>query len=239
MKKRTGIEGNTELCGKISLSVAVMCVLLLVVFAACAPAQHKHPAEESVPVSDINKPNVTELVTDSPAATAKEFTVNGKKIPVPDVWLVNQDGKKVRLYRDLIKDKTVAISFIYTRCTYVCPMNGVLFSKIQTELGERLGKEVFLISISMDPIADTPQALTKWGSSFDRKAGWSLLTGSLDEISKVLKVFTGDAPGPRESHPSFFYIANDKSGKAEFMFSHMSANSIVKKIDALRQQTPD
>ncbi len=155
------------------------------------------------------------------------------------MWLVNQDGGKVRLYEDLIKDKTVAISFIYTRCTYICPMNGNLFSKIQTELGERLGKDVFLISISMDPQIDTPQQLKTWGESFGRKQGWTLITGQVNDIGRVLKAFTGDAPGPTENHSTFFYIANDKTGIWDFMFGHMTSREVVEKIDELAVRRVD
>ncbi len=238
MKKRTGINCHTEICRKVNFYL-LMCILLFVIYAGHSSAQHKHSPEESRQGSDTNKPGLQKTVTDSSVAIAKEFTINGRKKSIPDVWLVDQDGKKVRLYQDLIKDKTVAISFIYTSCTYICPMNGILFSKIQKELGERSGKDVFLISISMDPVTDTPQALTGWGKSFERKAGWTLLTGSLDEIGKVLEVFTGDSPGPKENHSSFFYVANDKAGKWEFMFSHMSSKDIVKKLDALIEETPN
>lgn len=217
---------------------AIACLLFLCATTArVTTAQHKHGHESGPPETrSAESAAATQQPATERSAAAREFVVQGRKFLIPNVVLVNQDGRRVRLYEDLIKDKTVAISFIFTRCTYVCPMNGALFAKIQNDLGARLGTDVFLISISMDPQADTPQELKKWGATFGRKTGWTLATGSFDDIAKVLKAFTGDAPGPRETHSSYFYVANDKTGTWDFMFGHMSSREVVEKLDELSQR---
>jgi cytochrome oxidase Cu insertion factor (SCO1/SenC/PrrC family) len=223
--------------GRCRASAIVGLLFLCATAAPTATAQHKHRSESVPPAQSVESAAAQNPAT-PPTVGDREFVVQGRKFLIPNVLLVNQDGKKVRLYEDLIKDKTVAISFIFTRCTYVCPMNGALFSKIQNELGERLGENVFLISISMDPQADTPQELQKWGASFGRKTGWTLVTGQFDDIARVLKAFTGDAPGPRETHSSYFYVANDRTGTWDFMFGHMSSREVVEKLGELAQQRP-
>lgn len=94
----------------------------------------------------------------------KEIQVGTETKFLPDLALIDQDGRSVHFYSDLIKDKIVLISFFYTSCAYTCLMQGKVLSELQAELGERLGKEVFLISVTMDPETDTPGPLKIWGA---------------------------------------------------------------------------
>ena len=74
----------------------------------------------------------------------------------PNVDLVNQDGKTLKFYDDLIKDKVVAINFIYTHCGDSCPAETASLKRVQALLGDSVGKDVFFYSISIDPDHDTP-----------------------------------------------------------------------------------
>jgi protein SCO1/2 len=161
------------------------------------------------------------------------ITVRGHRIVVPDATLVDQDGKKVRLYDDLIKGKTVAIGFFYTRCTYICTRHGELFSRVQKELGDRLGRDVFLISITMDPSFDKTARIAEWGRTYGRRKGWTILTGDVDEVGKVLNAMTGDAPGPRESHGTGLYAGNDAADSWDFMFVTMGAPEVARQLKDL------
>src|SRR4026208_2489855 len=96
-----------------------------------------------------------------PAAPAKKAET---KMVIPDVAVVDQDGNKLHFYTDLIKGKTVAINFIFTNCTTICPPLAATFARLQKELGEKAGKDVHLISISVDPLTDTPERLKAWGA---------------------------------------------------------------------------
>src|SRR4051794_15714299 len=75
----------------------------------------------------------------------------------PNTELITQDGKKVHFYDDLIKDKVVAITMIYTQCKYNCPLETARMRQVQKELGDHAGKDVFFVSISIDPEHDTPE----------------------------------------------------------------------------------
>lgn len=139
--------------------------------------------------------------------------IGKSQVLIPDVVVLNEQGKRVRLYTDLIKDKVVLFNFFYTTCSYVCQMQGSDLSEVQARLGKRLGKEVFLISISMDPANDTPERLRHWARALGVKPGWTLVTSTSAEIKTMLKTFTGNDPGPRERHYSVVFIGDDKSGK--------------------------
>ncbi|HYO14318.1 MAG TPA: SCO family protein [Thermoanaerobaculia bacterium] len=128
-----------------------------------------------------------------------------------DVRLVNQDGKEMRFYSDLIKDKVVVIDVMFTSCTGVCPVMSSTFAKIQNRLGDRLGKDVHLISISVDPVNDTPAKLKEYAARFEAKPGWYFLTGPKENVDAALRKL-GQYVENREAHQNLFLIGNDRTG---------------------------
>jgi len=74
-----------------------------------------------------------------------------------------------------VKGRVAALSFIFTTCTTICPLIGANLGRLQTELGQSLGEDISLISVSVDPATDTPQRMKAWGAQFGAKPGWSLL----------------------------------------------------------------
>jgi protein SCO1 len=133
------------------------------------------------------------------------------KVEIPDLLLRDHEGRKVRFYSDLIKDKVVVLSFFYTSCIYVCTTQGKTFSDLQSLLGDRLGKSVFLISVTTDPAKDTPAQLKSWGRRYDLRPGWTLVTGDVSEMDKLLLPFTGNPAGTGMHLPTT-YIGNAKTG---------------------------
>jgi cytochrome oxidase Cu insertion factor (SCO1/SenC/PrrC family) len=130
---------------------------------------------------------------------------------IPDVELVDQDGKTVHLYTDLVKGRVAALSFIFTTCTTICPLIGANLGQLQAELGQSLGEDVALISVSVDPATDTSQRMKAWGAQFGAKPGWSLLTGDKETVEQLLKIvglYTPDI----QSHSSFLLLVNDRTG---------------------------
>jgi len=142
----------------------------------------------------------------------KEVDIAGVgKIKIPDLVLRDQEGRRVRFYSDLIKDKIVVLTFFYTSCTYSCTMQGRTFSKLQSLLGKRLGKSVFLISVTTDPVRDTPEKLKSWATHYNVQPGWTLVTGDQTEMNKLLIPFTGNGAGGGMHLPAIF-IGNEKEG---------------------------
>lgn len=109
------------------------------------------------------------------------------KLEVPDTPLVDQDGRAVRFKTDILGEKTVAIHFVFTTCQAICPVMGAAFAKLQDRLGERLGQDIELVSISIDPVTDTPARMKQWGAQFGARPGWKLLTGEQENVESLLK----------------------------------------------------
>ncbi|HEV2706145.1 MAG TPA: SCO family protein [Pyrinomonadaceae bacterium] len=197
---------------------ALLCCL------ASLQAAGQQQAQQPPPHPASSRPSQQKPPTDN--------LIHETKLEVPDVWVMTQDGKRLRFYTDLVKGRKVAIGFFYTTCTFICTRHGEFFARLQTALRDRLGKDVFLISVTMDPLTDTPAKLTRWGQTYRRQPGWTLVTGSVADLSRVLKVFTGNTAGPRDDHSSLFYIADDQTGSWHFADALISPAAVLEKLDA-------
>jgi len=198
-----------------------LCALTLLCCVPAFDAAGQHHASHAAPPDARQQP-------------ARDPFMHEAKIEAPDVWVRDQDGRRLRFYTDLIKGKKVAVGFFYTTCTFICTRHGEFFSKLQSLLRGRLGKDVFLVSVTMDPRTDTPAKLTRWGQTYRRQPGWTLVTGNVEELSRVLKVFTGNTAGPRDDHSSFFYIADDAEGSWNFMDTLVEPAAVIERLDARR-----
>jgi protein SCO1 len=134
----------------------------------------------------------------------------------PNFTLTTQDGKPVRFYDDLLKDKIVAIDLIYTTCKYNCPVETALLAQVQKTLGDQVGKEIFFYSISIDPQHDTPAVLKAYADKFKVGPGWLFLTGKADEIealSKKLGLYSAPDPANADGHTPTLLIGNVAAGQ--------------------------
>ena len=107
----------------------------------------------------------------------------------PDIPLVTHDGKKVRFFSDLIKGKVVAINFIYTNCPDMCALETARMREVQRILGDRVGRDVFIYSITIDPERDTPQVLKRYAEKFQVGPGWLFLTGKEADTTLLRRKF--------------------------------------------------
>jgi cytochrome oxidase Cu insertion factor (SCO1/SenC/PrrC family) len=96
------------------------------------------------------------------AATTNNSPANASASYFPNLTLMTQDNKPVRFYEDLLKCKTVLINFLFTTCKGVCSPMTANLARVQKLLGERMGRDIVMISISVDPMTDTPEVLKKW-----------------------------------------------------------------------------
>ena len=134
-----------------------------------------------------------------------------------NVELLNQDGKVVHFYDDLIKDKIVVISFIFTHCGDSCPAETASLRQVQKLLGDRMGKDIFFYSISIDPEHDTPKVLKDYAERFKVGPGWSFLTGKKADITllrKTLGLFRDDVEASKlAEHTTTIMIGNEATGQ--------------------------
>ncbi len=105
----------------------------------------------------------------------------------PNVPLITQDGKVVHFYDDLLKGKSVVINLIYTHCSGNCPLETAKLSQVQRLLNDRVGKDIFFYSISIDPMNDTPETLKAYAAKFHVQPGWLFLTGRKEDIKLIGK----------------------------------------------------
>ncbi len=134
------------------------------------------------------------------------------RLEVPDLSLVDHLGRPISFYRDLVAGKVVAMNFIFTSCTTVCPPMGAAFGRLQTALGDHFGKDVTLVSVSVDPVTDTPERLRAWSRQFEARPGWTLVTGDRATVQRLLKeldVFTANAA----DHTPMVLLIDDQHGR--------------------------
>jgi cytochrome oxidase Cu insertion factor (SCO1/SenC/PrrC family) len=149
--------------------------------------------------------------TTAVAETVAAPVETSSKMNIPDVELLDQNGKKIHFYTDLVKGQTVVINFIFTTCTTICPPLGATFARVQKELGDKVGRDVRFISISVDPVTDTPERLKAWGAKFHAGEGWTFVTGNKPQIDELLRAL-GASSARREDHSPTVLIGNDAQG---------------------------
>ena len=129
-----------------------------------------------------------------------------------DTRLLDQDGREVRFYTDALRGKIVLISFLYTSCTDICPILMSHLSDVQNSLGDRFGKDVFFVSISVDPEDDTPEELKGYAERFETKPGWTFLTGPKKDVDAVIRRF-GEFQEDFEDHSMTFVLGDVKNAR--------------------------
>jgi protein SCO1 len=172
------------------------------------------------------------VVAQSPEKRTGAVTIGKIQIEIPDLLVVDQNGVKRRFYSDLIKDKIVVLSFFFTSCPSFCPAMNLTLTKLQTSLGDRIGKDVFLVTVTKDPETDTPARLKAWGKGLHIKSGWTMVTGDVNAIGKIVLDFTGDGLG-QDSHNTIFIIGNDKTGSWADLSGYSSPDDLRRQIDAV------
>lgn len=196
-----------------------------------------HPEVVSTKPGKCRKCGMT-LVKKSPQAEAKAEPIADSEpksseafssMKIPNAQVVDQNGKQLNFYSDLIKGKTVAINFIFTTCTTICPPLTATFRRVQLEAATR-NLPVQLISISVDPVTDTPERLRDFAAKFKAEPGWAFVTGDKAEIDSVLKAL-GAAVSNKNDHTPMVLIGNDTSDYWTRTYGLTSPTKIVELID--------
>jgi protein SCO1/2 len=133
------------------------------------------------------------------------------QIELHDLELLTQDGRRVRFKSDVIGDRLVAITFIYTTCTTICPIFSSIFGQLQNLLGERMGREVVMISLSLNPTTDIPARMKREAQKHGARPGWFYLTGEKQNVVQVLKGLDAYFPD-FEQHPPMALVGDGRTG---------------------------
>ena len=178
-------------------------------------------AQEPVPTKEPAPANVA--ASSSPSSAEKYFT---------DIVLLNQDGEKMRLYSDLLQGKTVIINSFFASCQGSCLPITRNLEKVQEALGDRLGKDALIISISVDPAVDTPGELKAFGKKFHSRPGWHFLTGSKENVEFVLKKL-GQFVENKNDHYNIIIVGNDRTGLWKKAFGLAKSEELVKVVESV------
>ena len=163
-------------------------------------------------------------------ATPVSHDVGATKMNIPDTELLDQNGRKIHFYSDLVKGQTVVINFIFTTCTTICPPLGATFARVQKELGDKVGRDVRFISISVDPATDTPERLKAWGAKFHAGEGWTFVTGNKPQVDELLRAL-GASSARREDHSPTVLIGNDALGTWTRTYGLANTSQLVQIIN--------
>jgi protein SCO1/2 len=151
-----------------------------------------------------------------------------------DVVLTDQDGKPVRLYSDVLQGKTIVVESFFTTCAGTCPLMNSTFAKIQDAVGDRLGKDVFLVSITVDAENDTPAKLKEYAAHMKARPGWMFLTGKKENVDQAL-LKLGLSTESRETHKNLFIVGNEPKGLWKKVFGLGKPEEIVSIVQGVIQ----
>jgi protein SCO1/2 len=129
-----------------------------------------------------------------------------------DLPVIAQDGKERRFFSDVLKDKVVLIYLFFTSCENTCPVVNQTLSNVQDLLGDRLGKDITLISITTDPARDTPSVVKEYSDYFGPRPGWFFLTGERQNIETIDRRLGHTSADPTD-HIAFLMVGNVAKAK--------------------------
>ncbi len=153
---------------------------------------------------------------------------------IPDVEMLDQHGKRVRFYEDIVKDKAVVIQFMYTRCDGICPAATDTLLAARAEMQDRIGKDLWFVSVSLDE-RDTPEDLADYANSRGIGEGWILLTGATSDVETLRRALGAYDPDPaidavRSNHSAALVLGNDRLDRWTMASGLGSASALVRSI---------
>jgi cytochrome oxidase Cu insertion factor (SCO1/SenC/PrrC family) len=157
-------------------------------------------------------------------------------LPVPDIEVVNQDGRHVRFNSQVVDGRIAIVTGFFTSCSSMCPITQEKLSQVAKLLGPRLGKDVVIVSVSVDAENDTPARMKDWGEKFHIGPGWTLLSGKRDQVDTLLKSL-GLFVELRQRHQSALMVGSTASGWVRIS-SWTSAEKLAKLAESMTSAKP-
>jgi protein SCO1/2 len=180
----------------------------------------------------VPMPALTRAEEGNAALGEKDVKSGPVQVRLFDTPLLDQDGKKVRFASEAVGEKVVVVDTFFTTCTLICPILGAIFSDLQDQMGDRLGREVRLISITVDPGTDIPPRLKKYAEQWEAKPGWLFLTGGKKDVDQVLEglgLYSADFT----DHPSTFLVGDGRDGKWTRFYGFATPEQLMGKVGEL------
>jgi protein SCO1 len=169
-------------------------------------------------------------------AAPADVKAQAARVTLYDTQLVDSDGQVVRFKSDAVDDRIVIVDFIYTSCTTICPITSAIFGDVQErlieKLGEQFGRDVKLVTLTVDPATDTPERLKDYAGNFGSPTGWLWLTGDKPKVDKVLAGF-GAYAADFTRHAGAILIGDARSGDWTRFYGVPNPPDIVARVEQL------
>jgi protein SCO1 len=214
LSRRAGIASVLAATAAIAVAVMVLTVTAAPLGAAVAWTDHLTTAPPEPPLAPPA----------GPVSPARKY--------FSDVELVDQNGHTHRLYSDLLQGKTVVVEAFFTTCTGACPVMGQKLAALQEWLGDRLGKDVYLLSFSVDPQTDTPARLKQYAQQLGARPGWYFLTGKKENVDWALYKL-GDYVEQKQDHSNLLIFGNEPTGLWKKVFGLAQSEDLIHSLDAV------
>jgi protein SCO1 len=246
MRQRHGAGGGVPRCGWLLLLLVAL-ALAMPWPAAAAAAGSRGEARTGADSLDAA------AEVDAQVAAAAAWTEHVRTPPVEpvlppaagpvspahkyfsDVELVDQDGRSHRFYSDLLQGKIVVVAAFFTSCTTSCPILAERMAALQERVGDRLGRDVYLLSLSVDPRTDTPARLKQYAERVGARPGWFFLTGSKTNVDWALYKL-GAYTDPAEAHSNLLILGNEPAGEWKKVFGLAPAEDLLRSLEAVLRE---
>ena len=184
----------------------------------------------------VAPPDDATVSASTPGASALTDQPPNSSMQIPDARVYDQDGKLHNFYSDFVKGRTVAINFIFTTCTGVCPPITATLRRVQQNLPPRT-PAIQLISVSVDPETDTPARLHEFAAKFHAAPGWTFVTGDRDQIELILRAL-GTAVANKNDHTPMVLIGNEPARHWTRVYGLSSPTTLIEAITKAADMTP-
>jgi len=153
----------------------------------------------------------------------------------PNVPVIDQNGRTLHFYDDVIKGKIVVISFIYTSCQDLCPLNTARMAQLYDKLDGAVGRDLFFISMTVDPENDTPERMKAFAGAFDVGPGWLFLTGKVADIRAINYKLGDRSDRGLNDHRNEIVLGNDTISDWQRASAFGDLGSVA---ESIRQMNP-
>jgi len=199
---------------------------------------HAHGTAQELEAIDAHAQHQQQLEAIDPHAQHRQQVVAASEITMAEVDLsdglsmLNRFGKRVDLRADVIGDRVVVVNFVYTNCTTVCPVTSSIFSMVQDRFDKRMGQDVALVTITVDPARDNSHRMRSYAQNYNPGEGWSWLTGEKGTVDEALRAFGAYTPN-FEDHPAMVLIGDDSNSQWYRYYGFPSPEVIETKVKDL------
>ena len=150
--------------------------------------------------------------------------------------VIDQNGQRLNFYDDVLKDKVVAINFIFTNCQGACPLMTKNLTFVRDMMDGEVGKSVHFVSISIDPLRDTPAAMKAFAQTHDADhAGWTWVTGDPDKLAAIVTKLGSYTDDP-EAHTTQMLAANVRTAHWTKIAPNVPPQGVVERLKMLIEE---